>query len=98
MGLHVGPLVIGRIGHSATAALTVIGPVVNAASRLEGLTKEKKCQLVVSRELAFRAGWSAEGLPVEDVTVRGFSEPIEVVLVNRARRIFIEDSDAAAST
>lgn len=90
MGLHVGPLVIGRIGHPASAAITVIGPTVNVASRLEGLTKEKQVQLVVSRELAYTARWSAEGLPVEDVTVRGFSEPIEVLLVKRARQIYIE--------
>jgi adenylate cyclase len=90
MGLHVGPLVIGRIGHPATAAITVIGPAVNAASRLEGLTKEKKCQLIVSREVAYRARWSAEGIPVEDVVVRGFSEPIEVLLIKKARQIYLD--------
>lgn len=97
MGLHVGPLVIGRIGHAASAAITVIGPVVNAASRLEGLTKEKKVQVVVSRELAFTAGWSAEGLPVEDVTVRGFSEPIEVLLIKRGRLIYLDPNEPAAA-
>ena len=35
IGLHVGPLVLGRIGHTSSAATTVIGPVVNVASRLE---------------------------------------------------------------
>ena len=89
MGLHVGPLVIGRIGHADTSAITVIGPAVNAASRLESLTKEKKVQLVVSREVAVVAGWSAEGIPVEDVAVRGFSEPIEVLMVRKARQIYI---------
>ncbi len=93
MGLHVGPLVIGRIGHSATAAITVIGPTVNAASRLEGLTREKQVQVVVSRELAFTAGWSAEGLPVEDVVVRGFTEPIEVLLIKRARQIYLDPKE-----
>ncbi len=97
MGLHVGPLVIGRIGHAASAAITVIGPAVNAASRLEGLTKEKKVQLVASRELAFTAGWSAEGLPVEDVTVRGFSEPIEVLFVKRARLIYLGPDEQRAA-
>ncbi|MFM9943137.1 MAG: adenylate/guanylate cyclase domain-containing protein [Hyphomicrobiaceae bacterium] len=93
MGLHVGPLVIGRIGHSATAAMTVIGPTVNAASRLEGLTRDKNVQVVVSRELAYTAGWSAEGLPVEDVVVRGFSEPIEVLLVKRGRQIYLDPKE-----
>ena len=34
IGLHVGPLVLGRIGHQASAALTVIGQTVNVANHL----------------------------------------------------------------
>lgn len=89
IGLHAGPLVVGRIGHPDTAATTVIGPPVNAAARLEALTKEKRCQLVVSRYLAQMAGWAAEGVPAETTTVRGVAEPIEVLLVAEARTIVL---------
>jgi adenylate cyclase len=58
IGLHVGPLVLGRIGHSSSAATTVIGPVVNVASRLEALTKEHGVQIIASASLAKRAGGS----------------------------------------
>ncbi len=51
MGIDVGPLVVGHIGHADTAMLTVIGTTVNAASRLEALTKEKNCQLIVASEV-----------------------------------------------
>jgi adenylate cyclase len=84
IGLHVGQLVIGRIGHPDTASVTVIGRAVNVASRLEALSKEKSCQLVVSRDLARMADWSGSGIPTEHVTVRGASEAIEVLLVARA--------------
>lgn len=87
IGLHVGPLVIGRVGHPATAATTVIGRTVNVAARLEALSKEKACQLVVSRDLAQTAGWHATGVPAEPVTVRGLSAPIEVLLVTAARTV-----------
>lgn len=85
IGLHAGPLVIGRIGHPASAAVTVIGRAVNTAARLEALTKEKGCQLLVSRELARLAGWAADGIVAEQVGVRGLSDPVEVLVVPRAR-------------
>lgn len=83
IGLHVGPLVMGRIGHRASAATTVIGPVVNVASRLESMTKEHGVQIVVSEALARRAGLPEGAFPRESVTVRGASEPITVLLIQR---------------
>ncbi len=87
IGLHVGQLVIGRIGHPDSASLTVIGRPVNVASRLEALSKEKGCQLVLSRDLARMAGVQAKGIPTEHVTVRGASEALEVLLVPRASQL-----------
>ncbi len=83
IGLHVGPLVLGRIGHRASAATTVIGPAVNVASRLESLTKEHGVQIVASAELAERAGLPAGAFPETVVTVRGTSAPLAVVLIAR---------------
>lgn len=85
IGLHVGPLVLGRIGHSGSAATTVIGPAVNVASRLEALTKELGVQVVVSRLLAALAGLPGDAFPATEVTVRGASEALEVFLVHRGR-------------
>ncbi|HWT31328.1 MAG TPA: adenylate/guanylate cyclase domain-containing protein, partial [Propylenella sp.] len=83
IGLHVGPLVFGRIGHPASAATTVIGPAVNVASRLESLTKEHSVQIVASAELAERAGLPAGVFPETVVTVRGTSAPLKVLLIPR---------------
>jgi adenylate cyclase len=63
IGIHAGSLVLGRVGHAGSAALTVIGRTVNTAARLEALTKDKTCQLIVSRDAARAAGWDAAGLP-----------------------------------
>ena len=73
MGLDVGPLVVGHIGHADTASVTVIGNTVNAASRLEALTKERGCQLIVAADVLERAGIALAGFPREDVMIRGFS-------------------------
>lgn len=87
MGLHVGSLVLGEIGHDRTAAMTVIGRTVNAASRLESATKDMKCQFVMSTEAARRAGLDLKGFETHSVTVRGLTEPLEVVAVESARRL-----------
>lgn len=87
IGIHAGPLVVGRIGHPDSAAITVIGATVNLASRLESLTREKNCQLIVSRALAEAAGWPGDGFAAERVMVRGQQEPVEVLLIPRARDV-----------
>ena len=83
VGLHAGPLVLGHIGHEASAALTVIGRTVNVASRLEGLTKEHGVQLVISLDLLETAGVDVSGFTTETVTVRGSSAPIRIALVDK---------------
>jgi adenylate cyclase len=85
IGIHAGPLVIGRIGHGEAIDMTVIGRTVNAASRLEALTKERGCQIVLSRDVALHAGWNAAPDPGGPVTVRGISTPIDPICVMRGR-------------
>jgi adenylate cyclase len=85
MGIDVGPLVVGQIGHAGTAAVTVIGNTVNAASRLEALTKEKGCQLIAASEVLAEAGLDPAAFRREDVAVRGLTATRSVVLIARAR-------------
>lgn len=93
MGIDVGPLVVGHIGYADTASMTVIGNTVNAASRLEALTKEKGCQLVAAAEVLRRAGVPTDAFPREEVAIRGFSAPHAISLIARARDL----PDTAAS-
>ena len=83
MGLHAGPLVLGRIGYQSSAALTVIGQTVNVASRLEGLTKEHGVQIVASLDVLEAAGIESSPFAIETVTVRGSTEPIRVALIDK---------------
>ncbi len=84
MGIHAGPLLMGRIGWGESVDMTVIGHTVNAASRLEALTKEKHCQLVISRDVAQYAGWNV-GTTGEEIEVRGIATPIEIIPITRGR-------------
>ncbi len=89
LGLHVGPLVVGRIGHPDTATVTVIGKTVNTAARLEAMTKDLEAQLVISREFAELAECNVAGLTVQKVPVRGLSEPIDVFAIKLARSVAV---------
>jgi adenylate cyclase len=53
-GLHYGPVVLGDIGLTCLE-FAVIGSTVNAASRLEALTRPLDCALVASDDLVKRA-------------------------------------------
>ena len=60
IGIHAGPLLLGRIGYGEAVDLTVIGNAVNVASRLEGVAKEKGFQIVMSAEVAEHAGCAGD--------------------------------------
>lgn len=84
IGVHVGPAIVGRMGYGSHMPMTAIGDTMNAAKRIEDLTKTFGTELVVSAEAARRAGLRLDGLPVETVTLRGRDRPVEVVPIARA--------------
>jgi adenylate cyclase len=52
IGIAHGPAVAGKIGTAEQVKVTVFGPVVNLASRLEGLTKQLRVPIVVDEATA----------------------------------------------
>jgi adenylate cyclase len=85
MGIHAGPLLLGRIGYGEAVDLTVVGNAVNVASRLEALSKERNSQIVMSVDVARYAGFLADLPEPATVTVRGVAEPMQIITVSRGR-------------
>jgi adenylate cyclase len=71
IGIHCGPTIIGEMGYGGAAAITAIGDAVNTASRLEELTKEYGCELVVSEEIVRRAEADLSPFPRYEIEIRG---------------------------
>jgi adenylate cyclase len=85
VGLHYGQVVLGDIGLNRLE-FAVIGTTVNAASRLEALTREFGCAIVVSDALVQRARTETDhssddfALLVEQPaqSIRGLEQPVGI--------------------
>ena len=90
IGIHTGSAIIGEMGYSQVKSITAIGDAVNTASRLEPMTKEFKCQLVVSDHVANRADVDLSAFPSDKVAIRGREERMRIYLIEWARDLQLE--------
>lgn len=84
VGIHAGDVILGTMGYREHAQMTAIGEAVHIASRLQELTKEYRCQLVVSEIVGKTAGVALEAFPLHEVQVRGLSVPLSIRAIDSA--------------
>jgi len=81
IGIHAGEVVIGTMGYREHAQMTAIGEAVHIASRLQDLSKEYDCQLVVSEIVGATAGIPLGDFPGHQIQVRGLRAPLAIRVV-----------------
>ena len=97
MGIHAGPLLIGRIGLGETDDLMVIGDTVDVAIQLEGISKKLGHQIVMSRAVAEIIGLLPSEGDLKTMDVVGCDTPMDVVGLARGRdlteRLFADNAN-----
>jgi adenylate cyclase len=80
IGVQTGSGLIGTLGSNSRMDSTVIGDVVNTASRLEDLTKAYGCQLIASEETIEKLSDSSQFFLrwIDRVTLRGKQKAMDI--------------------
>jgi len=78
VGLYTGEALVGNIGAPKRLEFATIGDTVNAASRLESITKEMKVVIAAAETTVKAAGEGVRVGKIETRQVKGRAEPIRI--------------------
>jgi adenylate cyclase len=77
IGIHFSEAIVGAMGPPGSQIITAIGDTVNACKRLESLTKEYDCAVVVSRRATNVAGLDVRGRKLHQASIQGRTQTVE---------------------
>jgi adenylate cyclase len=77
VGIHIGEAIVGALGPPRSQIVTAIGDTVNTTARLESLTKDYDCTLILSRQAAQAAGLDLAEHTLHQAPVKGRTEIVE---------------------
>lgn len=82
VGIHFGEAIVGAMGPPRSQIITAIGDTVNTTARLEGLTKDYNCSLILSQAAAQATGLKLDGHDLHQTTVKGRTGSIAFYALN----------------
>ena len=77
IGIHYSEAIVGAMGPPRSQIITAIGDTVNTTARLESLTKDYDCALIISRRAAEAAGLDLSAYPLHEAPVKGRVEKVQ---------------------
>ena len=77
VGIHYSEAIVGSMGPPKAQTITAIGDTANTAARLESLTKEYGCSLIVSRRAAEAARLDVTGQQLHEAPVKGKVQSVQ---------------------
>jgi adenylate cyclase len=78
VGLNTGPVNVGNMGSDKRLAWTVMGDNVNLASRLEGMTKEYRCSVIISESTYRQVSSQFACRELDKIRVKGKTQPVTI--------------------
>jgi adenylate cyclase len=84
IGLNTGTAMVGNIGSPDRLSYTAIGDTVNIASRIEGLAKEHRIEIMISETTAIGLEAAFALRPVGETPIRGRAGKIRIFEIQHA--------------
>ena len=84
VGINYGVVTVGNIGTQKKMNYTIIGDMVNLASRLEGLTKKYQQPLLISESLQVKVKDNLPSRLIDKVAVKGKTRGVKIYTVKKA--------------
>jgi len=78
MGVNTGEMIVGNMGGKERFDYTVIGDNVNLASRLEGVNKEYKTNIIISEQTYLAVKDKVVARELDYIRVKGKNKPIKI--------------------
>jgi adenylate cyclase len=77
IGIHFSEAIVGAMGPPHSQIITAIGDTVNTCARLESLSKDYGCPVILSRQAAEAAGLRLDGCELHQAPVKGRTEQVQ---------------------
>jgi PAS domain S-box-containing protein len=82
IGIHFGPIVAGNLGSDDRLSYSITGDAVNAAKRIESLTKKFKNIILISQPIYEKTRDVISTKPWDEVSIKGKTEKIKIYQVS----------------
>ena len=85
VGINAGEAIVGDIGYRDHVVFTALGDSVNVAARLQAMTKELGCEVIVADKVCSTAGLLADVPPKRRVSIRGRDDRLTIRVAKTAQ-------------
>jgi adenylate cyclase len=82
IGIHYSEAIVGLMGPPRSMIISAIGDTVNTTARLESLTKEYQCSLIISRRAAEVARLDLASHELHEAAVKGKVQSVQFLALN----------------